>query len=68
MDITSASSVSAAASALSSAQTGDAVGTAVLKKALDLQAQSAAQLLDALPKPAQYNNPPNMGRSVDTFV
>ncbi len=39
----------------------------VLKKAIDLQAQNAQQLLEALPKP-QYNNPPNMGKSVDTFA
>jgi hypothetical protein len=65
MDITSASSVSAA---LAGAQTGSAVGTAVLKKALDLQAQNAMQMLESVPKPAQYNNPPNVGQSVDTFA
>ncbi len=61
------SAVSNAASALSSLPTGDAVGTLVLKKALDMQAQNAAQLLQALPQP-QYNNPPNLGAGVDTFA
>lgn len=65
MDITSASSVSAA---VASAQTGSAVGTAVLKKALDLQAQNAMQMLESVPQPVQYNNPPNLGKSVNTFA
>lgn len=49
-------------SALSQAKSGDAVATAVLKKALDQQAQTAAQLIEALPKPS---NPPHLGNSVD---
>lgn len=60
MDISTLASVS---SALSQAQTGDAVGTLVLKKAMDLQAQSAMQLLEALPQVS--SNPPNLGNSVD---
>jgi hypothetical protein len=47
---------------LSQAKTGDAVGTLVLKKALDMQAQNAAQLIAAIPQPS---NPPNLGNSVD---
>lgn len=60
MDISTLASVS---SALSQAQTGDTVGTLVLKKAMDLQAQSAMQLLEALPQVP--SNPPNLGNSVD---
>ena len=60
MDVTALASSS---TALSQAQTGDAVGIAVLKKAMDIQAQSAMQLLQALPQP--YSNPPNLGNSVD---
>lgn len=63
MDISSAGNVTAA---LSQANTGDAVAIAVLKKALDIQAQGALQLLQALPQPAA-SNPPNLGNSVDTF-
>ena len=60
--------VASAVSNLSASQTGDAVSTLVLKKALDVQAQNAAQLLEALPQPAQYNNPPNLGGGIDLFA
>ncbi|MBF1164370.1 MAG: YjfB family protein [Dechloromonas agitata] len=60
MDITALASLS---TALSQAQLGDAVGISVLKKAMDIQEQSALQLLQALPP--QYNNPSNLGNSVD---
>lgn len=60
MDISSLGSLS---SALAQAQIGDAVGTLVLKKAMDIQAQSAMQLIAALPDVP--NNPPNLGNSVD---
>ncbi len=68
MDI---SAVASTVSALASSQTGDAVGTLVLRKALDAQAQNAAQLLEALPQPPQapqYNNPPNIGGGIDIFA
>lgn len=58
----------AIASAVAGGQTGAAVGTAVLRKVLDLQEQNAAQLLAMLPQPASYNNPPNLGQSVNTFA
>ena len=60
MDVTS---VSSSSSALSQTQTGGDVGMLVMKKAIDIQAQSAMQLLQALPQVA--NNPPNLGNSVD---
>lgn len=60
MDITALASLS---TGLSQAQLGDAVGISVLKKAMDIQEQSALQLLQALPQ--QYSNPPNLGNSVD---
>jgi hypothetical protein len=53
---------------LSATQTAMAVEIAVLKKSLDLQAQNAAQLLAALPEPARYNNPPELGAAVDTYA
>ena len=64
MDISSVSSLSTAAS---QAQTGDAVSIAVLKKAIDLQAQGALQLIESLPQPAT-NSPPNLGQGVNTFA
>lgn len=59
MDIANVSSLS---TALTQAKSGDAVGTLVLKKAMDVQEQSVAQLLQAIP---QVSNPPNLGNSVD---
>lgn len=60
MDIASVSSLT---TALSQAKTGDAVGTLVLKKAMDIQAQNALQLLQAVPQ--VVSNPPNLGNSID---
>lgn len=59
MDIANVSSLS---TALTQTKSGDAVGTLVLKKAMDIQEQSVAQLLQAVPQAA---NPPNLGNSVD---
>lgn len=64
MDIGSAGSVS---SALSQARTGDAVAIAVLKKANDIEAQSALQLLQALPQPPAGVTA-SLGNSVNTFA
>jgi hypothetical protein len=47
----------------------DAVGVSVLKKALDIQAQGAMQLIAALPQPPQQsaaNLSPNLGQNIDT--
>ncbi|SFN71850.1 Putative motility protein [Formivibrio citricus] len=49
-----------------SANAGAAV--AVLKKAMDMQAQTATTLLQALPAPQSYNNPPGLGGNVDVKV
>ncbi len=51
---------------MSQVDSRDVVGTAVLKKAMDIQAQNAMQLLEALPKIP--SNPPNLGNSVDVRV
>ncbi len=60
MDVASVGSLS---SALSQSQIGDAVSITVLKKAMDIQAQSAMQLLQAVPQVS--NNPPNLGNHID---
>ena len=60
MDVSNIGSLS---TALSQAQTGDAVSTLVLKKAMQIQEQNALQLLQALP-----SNPPNLGNAVDIKV
>ena len=64
MDI---NSIAGGSSALSQASTGDAVAITVLKKALDIQAQSAMQLIQALPQPAP-GNPPNLGNGVNVYA
>ena len=64
MDISAITNLS---SALSQAKTGDAVAITVLKKALDMQAQSALQLIQALPQPVT-SSPPNLGNGVNAFA
>lgn len=44
-------------------QGSDSVSVAVLKKAMDIEAKSVTQLIDALPQVS--NNPPNLGNNVD---
>lgn len=60
MDV-SASSISDA----SAAQLAMKVQVSVLKKSVDLQAQGALALLEALPAPAGTGNPPNLGNVID---
>ena len=58
MDIGSVGGISSALT-----QGSDSVSMAVLKKTMDIEAQSVTQLIDALP--AVSNNPPNLGNGVD---
>lgn len=53
-----------AESALTQAQTGDALQLAVFRKAMQAEAAAAQQLIEALPAPAPLN-PPHLGNSVD---
>jgi hypothetical protein len=48
----SIASVGSVPASLASAGTGDAIAVSVLKKTLDIQEQTALQLLQALPAPA----------------
>lgn len=57
------SAIASTASGMTQAKTADAVGVAVFRKALDTAANSASQLIDAIPKPP--SNPPHLGNSVD---
>ncbi len=63
MDISQASSLSSIVSSVSSS--GDNVGIAVLKKALDNQAQTAAQLVNSLPEPAKPAPVGDLGNNID---
>lgn len=60
MDVGAIASVAAGQS---QTQTAQAVQVAVLKKSLDLEEQSAAQLLQTLP-----SNPPHLGNNADLFA
>lgn len=57
-----------AASNANPQQVGGVAAVAVLKKAMDSQAQTAAALLQSLPAPQSYNNPPGVGGKVDVKV
>ena len=62
------SAIASLASDLSQTRTAGAVQIAVLKKAMDIEANGALQLLQALPEPMPVNNTPNLGNNVDTFA
>lgn len=50
-------------------QTANGVAAmATLKKTMDMQGQTVATLLQALPEPARYNNPPGVGGNIDVKV
>ena len=59
--------VSGANAALGNSAGNEAVSIAVLKKAINLQAQGAAQLLDALPTPPA-SNASHLGNHLNTFA
>ena len=47
----------------------DVVGLAVLKKAIDVEAQAAMALINAIPQPQQTspsNLPPHLGQNINT--
>lgn len=60
--------IAALASDMSQANTANAVQLAVLKLAINTQAQTAEQLLQAAQSGGGGNNPPNLGNRVDTFA
>ena len=60
-------SIAALASNISQAKVEGAVQLAVLKKAMDIEAQGAMQLVQAAVQ-AMPNNPPNLGNQVDVFA
>ena len=71
MDVTLANSIVSTATNLASAKTSVALNMVVLKKALDMQAVSAATLLDAMqqsmPQP-QLATSGTLGTNVNTFA
>ncbi|MES2610884.1 MAG: YjfB family protein [Pseudomonadota bacterium] len=67
MDVALSNSIVATATALASRETSDALNVRVLKKALDIQASSAATLLQALPQPPLATSG-TLGTQVNTFA
>ncbi|KQB60381.1 MULTISPECIES: YjfB family protein [Acidovorax] len=71
MDVALSNSIVNTATALASAKTSDALNMVVLKKAIDIQASSAATLLDAMqqsmPQPALATSG-SLGTQVNTFA
>jgi len=63
MDVTD---IANTATAMSQQKLGSDVQVAMLKKAIDISAQSAVALIAAIPLPP--SNLPHMGNSVDTYA
>jgi hypothetical protein len=61
------SAIALAATESSQAGTANAVQLAVLKKALDIQAQTSLQLIEAASQVTR-SNPPNLGNQIDIFA
>jgi redox-regulated HSP33 family molecular chaperone len=69
MDVSLSQSIVNAATAATNAQTSNAVGVAVLKKAMDTQKAAAATLLQALPSPQPaLATSGNLGTQVNAFA
>lgn len=62
------SAIAGLATEMSQAKLATEVHYAVLRKAMDLQAQGAAQLVQAAVSAMKATNPPNLGNRLDTFA
>jgi hypothetical protein len=67
MAISDVSNIASASTSLSDARTSQAISVAVLKRAIDVSAESATALIAAIPEaPSVPNLPSNLGRNVNT--
>lgn len=67
MDIREINSVANFATIQKSTENQDAVGIAVLKKAIDVQASTTTALIEALPPATPVSNlPPHLGSNINT--
>lgn len=68
MDISGVAGITSKITEMATTQTNEAVGMAVLKKAMDIDAASSAALIDAIPAApaAAHNLPPHLGQNVNT--
>ena len=54
------------ATSLATTATSQAIGIAVMKKAMDVQASTATAMLEALPPATGANLPPHLGQNINT--
>lgn len=68
MNVNMSAGTNAALASMTGQNTGDAVGVSVLKKAMQIEAQNAQMLINAVPQPEKTTNnlPPNLGRNINT--
>lgn len=57
--------ISMNASAALAQDANDAIGLAVLKKAMNIEAQGVMALINAIPQPAAASLPPNLGQNIN---
>ncbi len=62
------SNIASAVSATHATQASASVALLLLSKTLDLQAESAIGLIQAIPPVSTPSNPPNLGNTVDVVV
>ena len=68
MDVSLSNSIMHTATAMKNTETANAVQVNVLKKSMDIQENSAAQLLQALPQPQQLAASGTLGTQVNTYA
>ncbi len=61
-------SVVSSGGALAREQIAVQVDARVLRKAIEINEQAAAALIETLPEPAPAANPPNLGNTVDAYA
>ncbi len=59
------SGIGSLTTALTATRDGDGVALEALKKTLEIQERTAAQLIEGLPEPDAGRNPPHLGNGVD---
>ncbi len=62
------SSIASAVSNASATQASAMAAVLLLRKTLDLQAESAIGLIQAIPQVTPPSNPPNLGNSIDVMA
>lgn len=62
------SNIASAVSNANAAQASALASVLLLRKTLDLQAESAIGLIQAIPQVNPSSNPPNLGNSVDVMA